>query len=247
MSLDQALVSSWSMTAASMILICGQLGMTFLELAQTFKKNRDYVVLKNFVVLITALLAWFCFGYAVAFGTHPDAVDVQFAGLTHGWFGDFSGGLDPQATKTDGEPAATPDTYDNAIIFNQRRFFVFFAFLVLASNITTGSIAERVNLSAIVYFVLLQQILIVPVSLCWTYARPPNGTKDSSGGVGFLYNFGFFDRAGVIPILYGGALASLVASTVAGPRYGVFMPTTDQQKISGGGREESKRGITALL
>ena len=62
-----------------------------------------------------------------------------------------------------------------------------------------------------------------------------------------MYNFGFFDRSGVIPILFGGALAGLVGAAVAGPRYGVFMPIDDQQKISGGGKEESKRGIMTLL
>ena len=112
MSLDQALVSSWSMISASMILICGQMGVVFLELAQTFKKNRDYMVLKNLVVFITALITWFCFGYAIAFGTHPDAVDVHFAGFRHGWFGDFSGGLDPEALNADGSPAISTETYD---------------------------------------------------------------------------------------------------------------------------------------
>ena len=70
------MVSSWSMTSASVILITGQMGMSFLELAQTFKKNRDYVVLKNLIVLVTVLLTWFCFGYAIAFGTDPEALDV---------------------------------------------------------------------------------------------------------------------------------------------------------------------------
>jgi ammonia channel protein AmtB len=87
----------------------------------------------------------------------------------------------------------------------------------------------------------------VPFCLSWAYARPPFRTTDSAGGVGFLYNFGFFDRAGVIPILYGGALAGLVASAVSGPRYGVFMPIDEQQKISGGGKEDRKRGIMTLL
>ena len=65
--------------------------------------------------------------------------------------------------------------------------------------------------------------------------------------MGFLYNFGFFDRSGAIPILYSGAIASLVASSVIGPRYGVFMPIEDQQKIAGGGNQERQKGILTLL
>jgi ammonia channel protein AmtB len=86
--------------------------------------------------------------------------------------------------------------------------------------------------------VILQNLIITPVILCWAYARPLFGSSDDQGGVGFLYNFGFFDRAGAVPILYSGALASLVASSILGPRYGVFMPIDDQQKIAGGGQEE---------
>jgi len=70
--------------------------------------------------------------------------------------------------------------------------------------------------------------LIVPIALCWCYARPLKGSTNESGGIGFLYNFGFFDRAGAIPILFSGAISSLVASAVIGPRYGVYMPIEDQ-------------------
>ena len=68
-------------------------------------------------------------------------------------------------------------------------------------------------------------------------------------GLGFLYNLGFFDRAGFIPIVFGGAICSLVGSAVAGPRYGVFMPIEDQQRIAGGGKEESKHegGLMTML
>ena len=69
---------------------------------------------------------------------------------------------------------------------------------------------------------------MVPISLCWTYARPLFGATDSSGGMGFLYNFGFFDRSGAIPIIYSGALSALIGTAVLGPRYGVFMPIEDQ-------------------
>ena len=57
--------------------------------------------MKNLLVLLTVMLTWFCFGYAIAFGTNNDASDIQFGGFTHGWFGDLSGGLtaDPNATE----------------------------------------------------------------------------------------------------------------------------------------------------
>ena len=65
--------------------------------------------------------------------------------------------------------------------------------------------------------------------------------------MGFLYNFGFFDRSGMIPIIYSGALSALVGAAVLGPRYGVFMPIEDQQKIAGGGKDERQKGLMSLL
>lgn len=65
--------------------------------------------------------------------------------------------------------------------------------------------------------------------------------------MGFLFNFGFFDRTGAIPIIYSGALSSLVAAAVLGPRYGVFMPIDDQERIAGGKQEERQKGILNLL
>lgn len=96
----------------------------------------------------------------------------------------------------------------------------------MASNIATSSIAERVKLSAIIGFVVVQQLTIIPILLCWSYARPMDG-NDNKAGLGFLYNLGFFDRAGFIPIVFAGAISSLVGSAVVGPRYGVFMPDED--------------------
>ena len=69
------------MSSASLILLSGQVGFCMLELAQTQKKNRDFIVMKNLVVLLTVMLTWFCFGYAIAFGTNRNAVDVVYGGF----------------------------------------------------------------------------------------------------------------------------------------------------------------------
>ena len=97
-----ALTSSWSMNAASLILLTGQIGFCLLELAQTYKKNRDFIVMKNLVILVTVFLTWFCFGFAISFGVDNKATDIQFGGFFYGWFGDMAGGLmtDPALNAT---------------------------------------------------------------------------------------------------------------------------------------------------
>lgn len=93
----------------------------------------------------------------------------------------------------------------------------------------------------------------MPFILCWTLASEVNGQQYNDrretialGGV--LYDWGFFDRIGAIPILYSGAVVSLVAAAVVGPRYGVFMPIEEQERVAGeGNRDTQQKGLKALL
>jgi len=115
--------------------------------------------MKNLVVLVITILTWFIGGYAVAFGTNPDATYIQFAGLYHGWVGDFSGGL---YLKNESIPEhnsfkayVSEPELNQSLIFNQRRFFVFLTFIILSSNITTSCVAERVSMPSMALFVVL--------------------------------------------------------------------------------------------
>jgi len=201
------------------------------------------------------MFVWFCFGYAIAFGTDPSSTNVQFGGFNHGYFADLSGNVEKKyLVETDAQGnenvnmniITNQEIIDKSLLHNQRRFYLAFAFQMVATNIATSSVAERVQMTSITYFVILQQLFITPIILCWSYAKPYY-SDGVNGGVGFLYNFGFFDRAGAIVVLYSGALIAMVSCAVVGPRYGVFMPIEDQQKISGGGKESRKGGLTALL
>ena len=89
----------------------------------------------------------------MACGTHKN-ISTHFVGATHGWFGDFSGGLDPDELDVNGAFLSTTPLYTETIIFNQRRFFVFFSFVILASSITTGVIGERVTLKSTYMWVI---------------------------------------------------------------------------------------------
>jgi hypothetical protein len=91
--LNEALTSTWTLTGASLILLSGQMGFTLLELSQTQKKNRDFIVWKNLMVFIMSFMVWFVAGYAIAFGTDRKSLIPNFGGGKHGWFGDFNGGL----------------------------------------------------------------------------------------------------------------------------------------------------------
>lgn len=90
-------------------------------------------------------------GFAVAFGTDPKLDHPIFAGFLNGWFADFSQGL-----STEGDQAVTQEIFNETYIYNQRRFFVFFAFVVFATNITTSSIGERSQFPAMLVWIIIQ-------------------------------------------------------------------------------------------
>ena len=73
--------------------------------------------------------------------------------MNNGFFGDLSGGL---SNETSTERSTEQGLYDRTLIFNQRRFFVFFAYGVLSSNIVSSSISERALLSSMIYFIAIQ-------------------------------------------------------------------------------------------
>lgn len=78
------------------------------------------------LVFLTGFLVWFVAGYAIAFGVHPDHQLLAIAGFTNGWFGDLSGGVDQDSQATiEGSDITIAD---QTLIFNQRRFLVFFSF-----------------------------------------------------------------------------------------------------------------------
>ena len=48
---------------------------------------------------------------------------------------------------------------------------------------------------------------------------------------GWLRDLGFFDRGGSVLIYFSGALAGIIGSVVAGPRYGKYMKRDEKTEI----------------
>ena len=68
--------------------------------------------------------------------------------------------------------------------------------------------AERTRIEPLIGFVVLQQIILYPIIMCWAW-----NLQD-----GWLRTLGFFDRGGSIIMFYIGALGGMIGSIVVGPR-----------------------------
>ena len=50
------------------------IGYTLLEQAQSRRKNRRHIVIKNMMIILLSLLSFFVLGYAIAFGNSSGGV-----------------------------------------------------------------------------------------------------------------------------------------------------------------------------
>lgn len=74
---------------------------------------------------------------------------------------------------------------------------------------------ERTRLKPLLGYVVILQVLLYPVILCWAW--------NINGDGGFLRKLGYFDRGGAVVIFLSGALAGVLGAVILGPRYGLFM------------------------
>ena len=98
---------------------------------------------------------------------------------------------------------------------------------------------ERTRMKPLIWFVFLMSFLIYPVVLCWAWNMQGDG--------GFLRQLGYFDRGGSVVIFQTGSLAGVLGAIILGPRYGLFMTKTDEEKVAGGGTEVQRKALGALL
>jgi Amt family ammonium transporter len=157
-----------------------------IEVAQTREKNRDHIVTRTALTIIVSLLVFFAIGYSFAFGG-----DNRYVGGESEYFGTFSEDRN----------------------YHERQFMFYFACSLIVSSLVNSSMSERTKLQSSLYFVAVQQVILVPLIFGWAY--------NHKGG--FLYQMDFYDRGGSITVLYTGSLAGLVGAVVLGPRYGRYM------------------------
>ena len=166
------------------------------------------------IIFMTSMIVFFVIGYAMAFGGST----VGIIGAQSEWVGVF-----------------TPNG-----LYHERQMPFYFATSLVVCILATGSMGERARLKPLIGFVVLMQILIYPIVMCWAWNLQGDG--------GYLRKLGYFDRGGSVIIFQTGAIAGIIGAIIVGPRYGLFM-----KKSGTGGAEEAttaeiqRKEIGALL
>jgi Amt family ammonium transporter len=177
-----------------------QAGFAMLCAGAVRKKNVQNTLLKNLLDACGASIAWYCVGYAFAFGgSNPASAQKSFIGTTNFFF---------------------MNVRDAAYWFFQ------YAFSAASATIIAGTLAERCQMAA--YFgysvVLVGWVYPVIVHAIWS----PNGFL-AADNVEPLLGVGMVDFAGSGVVHLTGGVTALVATIILGPRRGRFHDETGRR------------------
>jgi Amt family ammonium transporter len=132
---------------AAVLVIFMQAGFALVEAGFTRAKSVANIMMKNLMDFMAGVLAFFCVGYAFAFGTGNDFV---------GWKGFFLG-------------TGAAD-YVSGLTLDVFVFFVFqLAFAATAATIVSGAMAERTRFKSYFVYSIFITAFIYPVVVHWLW------------------------------------------------------------------------------
>jgi len=208
----------WMMICTALVFFM-HLGFSFLEIGLTRQKNTVNILFKNFFVITIGLLLYCIGGFNLMYpGFDEGAMGVlKFAGF----------GIAPPEGGMTAEYASGGYTWWTDFLFQGM-------FAATAATIVSGSVAERIKLSAFMLFTIFYVGLVYPIIGSWKW------------GGGFLDSWGFYDFAGSTLVHSVGGWAALVAVALLGARIGKFTKEGKPNAIPGHNIPLAAAGVLIL-
>lgn len=179
--------TAWMLTATALVLFMTIPGLALFYGGMVRKKNVLSVVMQCFTITCLVTIIWAVIGYSLAFSKGNG----------------FIGNLDNDILKS-----LSANTLTGTI--PESLFMVFqMTFAIIAPALITGSFAERMKFSAMLWFIGLWSVLIYSPIAHWVW-----------GPDGWLAGKGVLDFAGGDVIHINAGIAGLMAAIVLGPRKG---------------------------
>jgi len=194
------------------LILCGALvvfmnpGFAMLETGSCQSKNASSALMHKMVNVIVGTVAWYIFGWALAYGGPYDSDDMLDNG---GFIGSkqFAGGGFME-TVADGNKKAFTEPAQSKML----GWFFQWAFCTAAATIVSGGVAERVKSGTYGIYAFFMAGFIYPVVVAWTW------------GDGWLADIGpgFMDFAGSGVVHLTGGISALAGTAILGAREGRF-------------------------
>jgi ammonium transporter, Amt family len=183
--------TAWMLVATALVLMMTVPGVALLYGGMVRKKNVLGTVMQSFTVCCLATVIWMVMGYSLAFG----------AG--NAYVGDFSR-LFLRGLGIDEIADAAPTIPETVFMMFQMTF------AIITPALITGSVADRMKFSALLWFIGFWCILVYAPIAHWVWG----GGFMGSAGMGVL------DFAGGTVVHINAGVAGLVAAIMLGKRQG---------------------------
>jgi len=179
-------------------------GFAFLEAGSVRSKNTTNILMKNILDVFIGAVSYYLLGYAFSYGQGKP---------TNGFIGFNTFAASdvrvPGINETDIENVVQPEAY-YAFWFYQ------FVFAATASTIVSGSVAERTEFIAYLFYCVFLTGFIYPIVAHWAWSE--TGWLASGAGTGLVFQ----DFAGSAVVHITGGTAAFVGAVMVGPRIGRF-------------------------
>ncbi len=203
----QAVLDNIWVLVAGILVFFMQAGFALVEAGLTRAKNVVNILAKNTSDMVIGGLAFFCVGYAFAFGGGNKVLGTD---------GFFLSGLDKFSIGGSGVLNLSTSTF----------FFFQVVFAGTAVTICSGAMAERTRFISYLLFSAFMCSIIYPVIVHWTWG----------GGLIAKINIGdavYSDFAGSGVVHLTGATAACVGAAMLGPRIGRYTADGKPRAIPG--------------
>jgi Amt family ammonium transporter len=182
-----------------------QAGFAMLCAGSVRSKNVMNILIKNVLDACIGCMAYFCFGYAISYGTKD----------SNSFSGEFAG---------EGFFFLAKGDHDEAFS-SWHVFFFQWAFTAAAATITSGAMAERTAFQAYIAYSIILSGFVYPVVVHWIWDTAGwlcNWKTDKDGESDLFNGVGMHDFAGSGVVHMTGGIAGLMGAAIVGPRTGRF-------------------------
>ena len=189
--------TAWMLTSTALVLMMTIPGLALFYGGMVRRKNVIATVAQSFAITCVVTIVWFVVGYAIAFGTHPNAE------MNKWW-----GGLDK--LMLNGVSMDKSYTIAGATQTIPEYVYMMFqmTFAIITPALICGAFAERMKFSALLLFTALWSIIVYAPIAHWVW------------GGGILGGIGVLDFAGGTVVHINAGVAGLVCALVLGKRKG---------------------------
>jgi Amt family ammonium transporter len=192
--------TAWVLVSGVLVLLMTIPGLALFYGGMVRKKNVLATMMQSFAITAFVSVIWLIAGYSLAFGEG------------NGFIGDFSKLFLQNLAANWDRPlvlgAATPNPLQLSIPESVFAFFQI-AFAVITPAVITGSFAERMKFTALLWFSAAWTLLVYAPIAHWVW-HP----------MGWLYQMGIADYAGGTVVEVNSGIAGLMAALILGRRLG---------------------------